>query len=201
MLGEKEKREMDAILRKIDSVEPQKRTQIILPGQDTPLGEKDRESPLVAHKHTQIELRFIKKHTVFVGLKHMLVEDVLWRRENPRTPAMICLQQDNACGCPFGCMPKLATRCRWLFDQFPDLEQILILFTRNEPKLRRKKPSRQNMMDMLDWDVDTQVPRLLVLHVPRSFAISLRRVNYDGVQICLKNAVSRVVETPFKLWS
>jgi hypothetical protein len=201
MSDERLRREMDAILRKIDSVEPKRRKQIILPGQDTTPSERDRENQVVASKRSQIELRFVGKHTVFVGLKHMLMEDILWRKENPRIPAMICLQEDHSCSCPFNCMTRLAKRCAWIFDQYPKLQQILILFTRNEPKLIRKKPSRLNMMDLLDWDVDTKVPRLIVLYVPRSFAISMLRVNYDGVQICLKHAISKIIETPFDLWS
>ncbi len=132
-----------------------------------------------------------KGDTLLVGVKDILPEDVLWRRDHPNVPAVVCFEEERACQCPWGCIPKLAQRCHWLFDMFPNARQLLILFKRGEKDIRRKLPELPPIDARAFPSVSRSmarqdVPRILVLHVPTDFGIRLFRANYDGLQLVLE---------------
>jgi hypothetical protein len=135
----------------------------------------------------QIPCHIVKKHTLLVGLKDILPEDLLWRKDNPRTPAVICLEEEHACTCPYNCMVKLAHRCHALFSQNP-LTQIFILFRREEKDLIRRKPKKEIIKSAGVAGVKTKVPRILAIHVPDDYQLRLMRVNYDGLNLVMQGA-------------
>ena len=175
---------------------------LVLPGAmalpDTPLP-----------KTRSVNMHFVRnkageEHTIMVGLKDILPEDFLWRKENPRVPAMVCLQQNNACACTFNCMSRFAERCMWLFQRFPEVIHILVFFKRSEADLIRNEPQYAMLRKELAatgggvLDIGKkQVPRLWVIRVPQDFQLGMYRINHDGLKVSLKGAIKRSIETPY----
>lgn len=150
-------------------------------------------------------VRVVKDHTLFVGIKDMIPEDIIWRREHPNVPAMICLQENQACGCTWDCMTKLATRSFFFFRQFPRAVQLFMLFQRTqETALQRNAVRVQDLYaaerGMKVQERRTTLPRLQAVHVTSDFKIiRVLRVNYDGLQYLLKDAEIREVKQP-RVW-
>lgn len=146
-----------------------------------------------------LTVRSVGGHSFLVGAKEILPEDLLWRTDHPRTPALICLQDDKACMCTWGCVPKLAFRCFWLFGKNPKLQQLFILFSREEKPLKR-------VVQLGAGDEAVQMmPRVFVMHVPRDFDSSpypyrLFRANYSGLRMVLEGAAEKIIETPTDFW-
>jgi len=134
-----------------------------------------------------IPAHLVKNHTLLVGLKDILPEDILWRKDHPRVPAMICLQEERTCTCPYQCMAKLAQRCHGLFSQYK-LTQIFILFRRDEPDLVRRAPKKDVQRSAGVKNVKTVVPRIMAIHVPDDYDLRLLRVNYDGLNLVMQGA-------------
>jgi len=182
-----------------------KKKVIVLDGQSAKPVDEDKKLVTPMSHPSFIEFRFIekdqKKHTMMIGLKHILPEDIIWRRDNPRVPSMICLQENNACDCPFNCMPKLAERCHFLFEQFDDLVQILIVFQREEKPLERRRPSSEYLRGVDANKVKTRVPRLFAVRVSRDFDIRIMRSNFDGLQVAMERTQKDFFEVPLKFWS
>lgn len=157
----------------------------------------------------QIMLRLVKKHTALVGIKDFVPEDILWRRDHPRTPSLICFQEDLACECTWNCVPKVAVRAFWLFQHFPDLQQVFIFFQREGEKLRRNRPRVELTAGMAPDYLDTykvDVPRIYILHIPRNFDSAPRpfrlfMANYDGLQLILKKTEKCFLTPPMSFWS
>jgi len=135
----------------------------------------------------QIPCHIIKNHTLLVGLKDILPEDLLWRKDHPQTPAMICLEEERTCTCNYGCMIKLAQRCHALFSQ-RKLTQIFILFRREEKDLVRRMPKKEILQSAGVKEVKTTVPRIMAIHVPDDYRLRLLRVNYDGLNLVMQGA-------------
>jgi len=125
---------------------------------------------------------WVKDHTLFVAVRDFLPEDPLWRKDRPRLPAMVCLQEENTCTCPFNCMPKLAKRSHWFFQKYPNLEQIFLVFQRKQEKNLQRKQK--------------EIPRYWVVWITSSFDISLQRVNYDGLQLVLRQSEPQFLTLP-----
>jgi len=164
-------------------------------------------APVNLNKGSRIEFHLVKGHTIIVGIDTILPEDGLWRKENPRTPAMICLEQDNVCGCPMGCIPKLVLRCRSLFEALPSAKQMLILFRREEALLKRKISAEltADMDKELLASIKTEAPRIIALIVHRDFEdrkvpYRLQRVNYDGLKLSLAAGKKVRAEVPMSFW-
>ena len=164
-------------------------------------GQQATPTDSILVKKTFIEANIINGHSLFIGLKNILPEDILWRKDHPKVPAMVCLQQNNACDCPFNCMTKFAQRVRWLFDQYPEVTQIFVLLQRDEPNLLRKKPPMHQMLDMPHKEVLTSVPRILTIHIPRDFKLRMFRVNYDGLQLDLQQSTRLHISVPFDFFN
>jgi hypothetical protein len=154
-----------------------------------------------------IEFTFVKnaegvKHTMVIGLKHILPEDILWRREHNSVPAMICFQKNNSCDCPFNCIPRLASRVFFLFENFPDLVQIIVIFKRDEKPLKRRQPSKDKLIGMGEgFEVKTVVPRVFALHIDKDFSLRMIRSNYDGLVVATKDAPLETMKVPPSFWT
>lgn len=180
---------------------------IILPGQESRPVDDDSSILLKPeNRPSAINYRMIEKdgrrHTMLIGLKHILPEDIIWRRTNEMVPAMICLQENNSCDCPFNCMPKLAKRCGYLFDEFRHLHQIIIIFQREEKPLNRRQPKKEYLSGMgNDFEVKTKVPRLFAVHITTDFNIRVMRSNFDGLQVAMKRTEESQLDVPLSFWS
>lgn len=156
-----------------------------------------------------VNIQVLEGHTAFFGIKDFLPEDILWRKEHPRTPSLVCLQEDNVCECPWGCVAKLAARCHWLFEKKPNLAQLFLLFNRGEAALRRRVPPKEINNDLTESERQSfkiTVPRVFALHVERDFyrakvPFRLFRVNYNSLEILLGQTDRRSVPTPLAFWS
>ena len=156
-----------------------------------------------------INIQILDGHSAFFGLREFFPEDILWRRENPRTPAMICLQDDLSCTCPWGCVVKLAVRCSWLFEKLTSIQQVFLLFNRGEKPLKRRVPPEEVNNDLTKKEREsfkTVVPRMFALHVERNFHLAtppfrLFRVNYNSLELLLGKSVTRSIETPLAFWT
>ena len=151
----------------------------------------------------KISCHWVKNHTVFVGLKDILPEDILWRERNPSVPAMICLQKSMACSCTFNCMPKLAKRCHWFFDKFPELEQLFVLFQRQGESALRRSVGTGNMsreeasLESVQKSLKRKsIPRIHSLVIDGDFNLRLVRSNYDGLQLVLGGSRHEAIEVP-----
>lgn len=144
----------------------------------------------------------VKEHTFIFGLKNILPEDVLWRKQHPRVPSLVCFEEDHVCDCPWGCVGRMAARCMWFFMKFQELKQILVLFRREESFLKKKRyvrvDSRGNLLP--DTGVPSEeVPRVWVFHVSRDFSESavpyrMFRANYGGLNLVLER--SKLMDVP-----
>lgn len=161
---------------------------------------------------TRLRVCHLDYHTFVIGLKDLLPEDVLWRKEHPRVPAVVCLHEDHVCTCPWNCIVKLSFRCWKLFDCFVPLQQILILYSMEEPSLKRRKFAKVDTFGNVVLDAATvpivEVPRLWALHIERDFMDAKRvapyrqfRVNYSGLQIVLSKMVEERLDVGFDFWN
>jgi hypothetical protein len=152
----------------------------------------------------------VSQHTFLIGMKDILPEDLLWRRDHERIPAMVCFEEDHACDCPWQCIVKMAGRSMWLFSRFPLLRQILVLFKRSEKFIRRPKFVHLTS----DGDVSNDysdipfedVPRVWVLHIAHDFYNSrvpyrLFRANHNGLQLILRQAQQRKIDIDVNFWA
>lgn len=168
--------------------------------------------PLALNQIDQMQVSLTgewRDHTFIVGLKEIIPEDLLWRVDHPRVPALVCMQDDHVCECPWGCVHLLGSRLAWLFDHYPDVEQILVLFKRDEKELWRKMS-----LDVSYSKVEEEaglrspkviVPRYWVLWVPMGFQnmitpYRLFRGNYDGLCHILRGTRPLRVPTPISFW-
>ena len=152
----------------------------------------------------------IRDHTFLIGLKDFVPEDIWWRKDHPRVPSLICFQEDHACECPHGCIPKMAGRCVWLFKRFNKLKQVLVLFKREEGRFRRPKYVPSSLDGNIDYDrlnvPKEDVPRIWVLRVPSNFyelpvPYKMFRANFNGLQVVLNRSKETVVNVDYNFWS
>lgn len=132
----------------------------------------------------------VNNHTLILGLKDILPEDILWRQKQPKTPAMICLENDQGCDCPWQCIPTLARRSYDLFVKLRHVVQIFVLFQRGEKPLVRNPPTRSVQHAAGVRDVETVIPRywaLYITHAP-DYTVRIMRVNYDSLNLLLETA-------------
>lgn len=155
----------------------------------------------------------IEPHTFFVGLKEILPEDVLFRKTNPSVPALICLQEDAACTCPFRCIPKLLSRLLFLFEKLK-VQNIFILFRRKENALQRQRallfeeaPSSKEGHESRERALEkVEVARIWIarfsqrLGADGSPPYTLSRVNLAYLNLFLERATETQVFVPFRLW-
>lgn len=158
-----------------------------------PYVETSSPTDLTLYKKPPVQAHFVQNHTAILGLRDILPEDILWRRENPSLPAMICLQSDHSCSCPFQCMPKLAQRAFRLFQAYPTLDQILVAFKREEKWLERdveKHLSQAHDLRRLKNppQIKNRIPRMFCLHINKSFSLRMFRVNHDALSLFLRNS-------------
>jgi len=151
-----------------------------------------------------------RDHTFIVGLREILAEDLLWRADHPRVPALACFQDDNACECPWGCVMKLRDRVFWLFTSFPDLEQIMILFKRDEKDLRRRINIQTPYTPQETASGIAQpkevVPRFWIMLICRDFRSMVVpwqffRSNYDGLLHVLRGTKEMRIKVPLGFWT
>jgi len=170
-----------------------------------------KETGLITPREAVSQNRFIRvqsvqNHTFLIGLKEVIPEDILWRREHPRVPSLICFEEDRSCVCPWGCVMKFVQRCVWLFRSYPSLKQVFVLFNREEKNLRRKYHRRDRMApDLTEDDFPDTVPRVKLLYIPRDFAnlvqpYRLFAANYNGLRLVLSNSEFKEVEVPLSFW-
>lgn len=158
-------------------------------------------------KRSAIRVQSVKGKTFIVGIRDFSPEDILWRKENPRVPALICFEEDNSCSCRWNCVHKIVMRCVWLFNAFPELEQVLILFNREEKAIKRKIPTSFKSLgrDLKADDFGESVPRVKVLLIPRDFGEAKEPyrvfpVNYNGLQLVLSTSFVKEIEVPLSFW-
>ena len=168
----------------------------------------DALSALKESRKGIIEFSMVKDHTMLIGANELLPEDALWRKDNPKVPAMICMEVDNVCHCPWGCIPKLVMRCVSIFGSMPNLEQIFILFKREENDLVRygTNPELVKGMDPVSLKkVKKSVPRVRAIWIPRDFGSQpvpyrVMPANYDGLRLSMEQAVKKRAEVPMAFW-
>jgi len=163
---------------------------------------KSVESIQVA-ENTSVPYFLFAKHTMFIGLKYMQPEDILWRRDNPSVPAMVCLQESGSCSCPYQCITQLARRVGTLFSRLPFLKQMFIMFKRPEERnLRRHDLTFEESQTAIRQDLNnvrrrlglptgrrTNLPRFMAIHITSDYsAFRLLRLNYDALQYILANS-------------
>lgn len=139
-----------------------------------------------------------RDHTYIIALKHILPEDLLWRKENERVPALVCMEDDHACMCPYKCLRKLAVRCFILFEYNPTVEQIIITFKREEKPLHRDlsgvtRPYTPSELQQGFQQPQKAIPRFWLAIIHRDFAdrpqpYILRRGNYDAITNVLRTS-------------
>lgn len=158
-------------------------------------------------KRSFVTVQSIKDHSFLIGLKDMIPEDILWRKTHPKLPSLICFDEDHSCACTWACVQKFVLRCVWLFRQFPALQQILVLFNREEKDLKRYIPTSPRTLgrDLQEVVFDERVPRVKILHVPRDFGTAPRPyrifpANYNGLQIVLSSAIKKEISVPISFW-
>lgn len=158
----------------------------------------------------KISVYSVRDHTFFIGLKDILPEDIMWRKEHPRVPSLVCFEEDHACDCPWGCVAKAAARCMWFFARFKKLKQILILFKREERMLLRQQYMRVDHLGNIREDqagVPTEkVPRIWALIVPHNFydasiPYRMSRVNHNGLQLVLKHSDMLQIDVDTNFWA
>lgn len=160
-----------------------------------------------APRRPVINVRSLREHTFLIGLKEIIPEDILWRKEHPRVPSLICFDDERDCGCPWGCVLSFVKRCVWLFRSFPALQQVLVLFNREEKNLRRKIPTSPLTVgrDLNPDDFGESVPRVKVLYVPSDFSEQIHpyrifRANYNGLQMVLASTEAKEIVVPIGFW-
>ena len=144
-----------------------------------------------------------------VGAKDLLPEDKLWRRDRPDMPALICLQEDNVCACPWGCIPKLVFRCVVIFQLLAKVEQIVVIFKREEKDLHRRQVTLEMAPDLSVEKIaqlNKPAPRIWGLVIPRDFGqraqpYHLTRLNYDGLSLVMKKGKQKKLEVGMECWS
>lgn len=152
-----------------------------------------------------IKAWMVKKHSLFFPLKSILVEDLLWRKEHPLVPALICFEEDHSCHCPSGCVQKFFIRVMWLFYTYSELEQIFVIFNRDEMSLDRKISSKSSSPDIKDKVFKSKVPRLKVLYMNRRsgeqmFPYRIFSVNFDSLSLVLRTADEILIDAPLNIW-
>lgn len=147
--------------------------------------------------------------SALVSVQELVPEDGLWLKSRPATPSLICLENDRGCDCPWRCIPKISGRCQVLFDNFPSLQQIFVVFDRNEKSVVRKVEFQPHQIQDLSGDqlraMKQVVPRYLALWVPRDFRTrqprpyEIKRLNYDGLRILMETskAIHHPVDADF----
>jgi len=178
-----------------------------------------------------IQVRSIQGHTYFLGLREIIPEDLMWRRQNSRVPALVCLQKDNSCDCPYGCVKKMSARCIWLFRRRPKLKQIMICIKREESELQRPLPPFRHTMGMVrpytvedmekgisryrhermmreqfEDQFQRKVPRIWIVRIPSNFTeqpqpYTIFRGNYDGLCQALKPSYPEDILVDVSYWS
>lgn len=155
----------------------------------------------------------IAPHTFFIGLKEILPEDVLFRKANPSVPALICLQEDSACTCPFRCIPKLLARLLFLFERL-HVQNIFVLFRRKENALKRQRallleeaPSTKEEHEARERALEkVEIPRIWIARFKRSLGAdgsppyTLSRVNLAYLNLFLDRATQTSISIPFRVW-
>lgn len=159
---------------------------------------KNQGDPIIIRGDIKVSSPEWRDHTFILSVWDVLPEDWMWKQNNPRVPTLICFQEDKVCQCPYKCISKLGMRLHILFSLYQQLEQVLILFERDEQDLIRNfsmsQPYTYEEMTTLDVRQPKQkVPRHWVLVVQRNFheqrvPWKLLRGNYDSIQQFLRQA-------------
>lgn len=192
---------------------------IYIPGQkETPANRGDvsvsrsesAPTDLAIQQRPFFQVHVVNEHSLFVGIKDLMPEDILWRREHPNVPAMICLKEDNACGCNWDCMMKLALRAGFFFKRFPNTVQLFMMFQRTQETPLERAALRVGQLSQQEQKIlgrhnrhasqrRTKLPRVWALHITKNFAIRAFRANYDALQYLLKDAARHEVVQP-RIW-
>lgn len=158
---------------------------------------------LVEVKQGALEYRMLKKHTMFVSGKNFVPEDYIWRRDHPKTPPFVCLKDERVCDCPWFCVEKIARRCFYVFDKFPKLKMLVMMYRDSVEMIERKRVTVEHG-EFKHW-VD-KVPKVSVMIIERDFLDSrqpyrLMNANYDGLNLLLKQTSTGQCDFGLDFWS